>query len=297
MSGDYMQGDKDNAVTVPFTDDQTEAAKPDDLDEDKPDATPEERRSRSQKRTERINRLLNEGKQSKEELAALRAAAAQTQAELERLKGYIGAQEQERNRARDNGKDPYEEQLDKVYARQSEAYNSAQAEIKSGTFTPERQKHYEQIAREVESEKTRIHANRVLAQSAGALRESQARLVWEQKYPEVYSNQKAFEYAKATWARRLALGESQSNALADEVMSETMNAFKLGSKPAPTASDRARLSGLPAAGSGGGKPSGIVMTPELKKMAEAAHPDMPQAEAWKQWANGPGKRLREKKVL
>lgn len=299
MASDFMQGDHDKSVAVPFSDDETEAQNDNALDDDKPDATPEERITRRQKRQERLNRLITEGKQSKEELARIREEQAATRAELERLKGYVSAQPAQRP-SNDTGKDPYEARLDAVYEKQSQAYNAAQAEIKAGSFTPERQQYYERIAREVESEKTRIHTERVVDARSQSSRAEQAQEVWRQKYPEVYSNQRAYQYAEGTWRRKLAAlnpGEAPTAAMVDEIMSETMTQFKLGPKPAPTASDRARMSGIPSAGSGGGKPAGVVLSNEMRRMAIAAHPDVSEADAIKKWVNTTGKRLREKKVI
>ena len=300
MSGDYMQGDKDSATVVPFSDDETEKDKvADELDEDSPSATPEERITRKQHRQARIKRLLDEGKQNAERVKTLETEHSATRLELERLRGYVAAQPQPRA-GDDNAKDPYEARLDAVYEKQSEAYTAAQAEIKAGTFTEARQKHYERIAREVESEKTRIHTERAIDSRAGSQRAEQAQQVWVQKYPEVYQNPKAFQFAKATWERRRALGEQSTNDMVDEVMHETMAQFRLGPKKAPSASDRSRMSGVPSAGgSGSSRSSGIDMAsnPALRRMAVAAYGDLPEAEAVKKWVNGPGKRLREKKVL
>lgn len=82
-------------------------------------------------------------------------------------------------------------------------------------------------------------------------------------------------------------------------MAETINQFKLGSKPPPTQTDRSRMSGIPSAGGGGGKSSsgGVAMTPEFRRMARAAYPDLSDAEAEKKWVNTTGKRLRERKLV
>jgi hypothetical protein len=304
MAGDYMQGDADNAIQVPFSDDESAAASNDNaadlLDDDKPASSPEEHISRKQKRQERIKRLLDEGKQSKEELGRLRSEQDGLKGELERLKGYVAANENARRPApHDDGRDPYESRLDAVYERQSSAYQAAQAEIKSGTFDEARSKHYERIAREIESEKSAIHAERVLATREPARRAEQAQQVWVQKYPEVYGNPSAYQFAEATFRRRQALGEAATNQLVDEIMGETMAQFRLGPKRAPSASERSRLSGLPASGGGGssGGGSSIAMTPALRRMAAAAYSELPEHEAVKKWADTTGKRLREKKVL
>lgn len=296
----FLQGDHNNATAVPFSDD--EAAKPANdselLEEDSPTDTPEVRAQRRERRQERLSGLLRDGKQSKEELASLRAEAQKTREELAALRGYVAAQPTQRP-SNDTGRDLYELQLDAVYARQSEAYNAAQAEIKAGTFTAERQQHYERIAREVESAKTRIHTERVVDSRVPAARAESAQQVWVQKYPEVYQNPKAFQYAQATWQRRQALGDAGTNDLVDEIMAETMAQFKLGKRPAPSQSERTRMSGVPSSGSGGGsaRGTGIVMNPTFKRMAAAAYPEMSEADAEKKWVNGPGKKLRDKKVI
>jgi hypothetical protein len=295
---DYMQGDKDNSVAVPFSDDES-AAPENDNDEDSPSASPEERKLRSQRRAERITRLLQESKERAAKVKELEERDAKRERELAELRGAVAANQNMIARQQASSeKDPYESQLDAIYERQSRAYNSAQAEIKAGTMTPERQAYYEREAREIESAKTRVHTQRVVEDQAQRLRQESAQQVWVQKHPEVYQNPRAFEYAKATYQRRLALGEVATNSLVDEVMEETKAQFKLGAKPAPSASDRARMSGLPAAGSGGGgKSPSAGLPPELKRMALAAYSDLPEAEAVKKWEATTGKRLRAKKVI
>ena len=294
----FMQGDRDNSIAVPFSDDEAANNQGADLDEDdSPTASPEEQLTRRQRRQERLNGLLREGKQSKEELSALRDKQSKLETELAQLRGYVAAQPVQRP-ANDDGKNPYERRLDAVYARQSEAYNSAQAHIKAGTFTDELQRHYEQIAREIESEKTRIHTEEVVDRKAHSMRGEQAQQVWVQKYPDVYNNPNAFNYAQGRFQQRKALGEAVTNDLVDEIMNETLATFKLGKKSAPSAGERARMTGLPSAGSGsGGRATGIVMNPAFKRMAHAAHPDLSEAEAEKKWVNGPGRKLRDKKIL
>jgi hypothetical protein len=260
-------------------------------------ATAQKNASREQRRQERLQRLIQEGKQSKEELAALKAESATTRAELERMKGFLSAQAQQRPANDSPGKDPYEAQLDAIYKEQNETFAQYQAAIKDNGLTPERQKYFEDKARGFETRKTSVITQRALDQHAASQREQQGRMVWEQKYPEVYRNDKAFKYAQATWQQRQALGEEPTPALADEVFEDAKTRFKLGGKPAPTATDRARMSGLPAAGSGGGKAASVAMTPTLHKMAVAAYPELSEAEALKKWTNKTGKRLRDKKVI
>jgi hypothetical protein len=81
-------------------------------------------------------------------------------------------------------------------------------------------------------------------------------------------------------------------------MQETINTFKLGKKAPPSASERSRMSGISASGSNGSSRStGIVMTPTLKKLAHAAHPDMPEEEAEKKWGEQDRQAPPDSKVL
>lgn len=300
---DYMQGDKDNAVAVPFSDDETEEKKQGELfaDDDGPDASPEERKTRKEKRQQRLTQLWRDGEEVKKKYGSLQSEHEDLKRQLAELRGFVAANQNARQQpANDNAKDPYETQLEQVYARQQDAYTAAQAEIKAGTFNESRQKHYEQIAREIERDKARIHTQQTLAQQEGVRRAEQAQQVWVQKYPDVYGNPQAYQYAEATAKQRVALGETWSNQLVDEVMNEAMTRFKLGPKKAPTQSEKARMSGIGASGNGGGGASGapgITLTPDLKRIALAAYSDLPEHEAIKKWVNGPGKRLREKKVI
>lgn len=296
---DYMQGDKDNAVAVPFSDDESEAAEKDDLfAEDAPDATPEQRITRKRKQEDRVRRLLSEGKQSKEEAARLREEQTQLRNELAALRDRVMQPVQA---PAPPGKDRYEQALDAVYDKQTNAYTAAQAEIKAGTFNAERQKHYEKIAREVETEKSRIHTARELDARSYSTRAEQAQQKWVDKYPEVYGNPRAYQYAEAKFRQKQALldpGAPLTNEMVDEAMEEARTQFRLGKPKAPSASERSRMSGQGSSGGGGGsREAGIQMTPELRRMAIAAYSELPEAEALKKWANTTGKRLREKKIL
>jgi len=297
---DFMQGNADNAVQVPFSDDESEKKVAELIDDDSPTASPEERLNRKQKRQERITRLLNDGKENAEKVRSLEAEQSSLKVELAELRGRLSSQQQSAPQPQGDGKDELTRRLDAVYERQASAYTAAQAEIKAGTFTEERSRYYERVAREIESDKGVIHAERVQQAREPARQREQAQQIWVQKYPEVYGNTNAYQYAEATFQRRRALGENVTNALVDEVMTEAMATFKLGPKRGPSTSDKQRMSGIASSGNGGGGRSdggGIEMTPHLRRMAIAANPDLSEADAVKKWANGPGKRLREKKVL
>jgi len=297
---DYFEGNPDkNSVVVPFSDDETVSDSELITEEERPSASEEERKTRKEKRQARLQSKLQEGARAKEELEAERKEKAELRERLARLEGVVSAGQRQPQRPAD-GKDDYTRELDSIYEQQQNAYKAAQAEVKSGTFDEKRQRYYEDIARDIEARKTEVHTRRVLAQTEGSRQQNQAQQVWVQKYPDVYRNQNAFQYAQGRAQQRLALGEQITPQVVDEIMTETMTTFKMGPRPAPSQSDRAKLSGMPASGGGGGGgrgDGGITLTPELRRMAVAAYDHLPEAEAIKAWTNKTGKRLREKKVV
>lgn len=296
---DYFQGDPDkNSVVVPFSDDETVRDDQFIVDDDKPTDSFEERKTRKERRQARLQAKLQEGERAKEELEAERKEKAELRERLARLEGVVVASQSQRQAPPADGKDEFERELDEIYQQQQNAYAAAQAEVKAGTFDAKRQAYYEGIARDIETRKTTVHTRRVLALTEGARQQNQAQQVWVQKYPDVYRNQNAFQYAQGKAQQRLALGEQITPQVVDEIMTETMATFKIGAKPAPTANDRAKLSGMPASGGGGGGgKAGVTLTPVLRQMAIAAYDHLPEEEAIKAWTNKTGKRLREKKVV
>jgi hypothetical protein len=299
MSEGYMQGDKDTGITVPFSDDSEEKEGAELLaDDDKPAASPEEEKTRRQKRKERITRLLNEGKQSKEEVERLKGELAELKANQARLEGYVAAkasQPQPKDTA-----DPYQARLDAIEKRRKEAWAAAQAEMKAGALSEERAAYYESVSREIEEAKAEIYAERVLARRAPQQQQDAARQYWVNQYPEVYRDQRAFQWAQARYHMRQAEGEAVTDEVAHEILQEARTRFKLGPKKPPSASEKSRFSGVAASGSSGSpaaNDNGIPMRPEFKRMATALYSDLPEAEAIKKWVNGPGKKLRANKVL
>jgi hypothetical protein len=296
---DYMQGDPDrNSTVVPFSDD--EAVRDDELitDEERPSESLEERRTRKQKRQERLQGILQQGKKTAEELDAEKKSNAELRERLARLEGVVVANQNRPAPVAGDGKTEFERELDQIYQDQQNAYQAAQAEVAAGKFDEKRQRYYEGIARDIETRKTRVHTRQAMAEQEPIRQQSQAQQIYVQKYPEVYQNQRAFAYAQGRAQQRMALGEQITNSVVDEIMNETMTQFKLGSRPAPTQSDRAKLSGVSASGSGGGRgDGGITLSKELRQMALAAYDGLPEEEAIKKWTNKTGKRLREKKVL
>jgi hypothetical protein len=290
-------GDPD-AINVPFSDDET--VRDDELitDEDKPGESPEERKARLARRQERLQLKLQRGKKAEEELERERAEKQELRERLARLEGVVSATA--RQQPANDGKDPFEAELDAIYAEQQSAYQAAQAELTAGKMTPERTKHYERIARDIDTRRARVNARREIALTEPIRQQNTVRQQWEQKHPEVYGNPRAYEYAEGRFKQRRALGEPITNALVDEIMEEAKVQFKLGGKPAPSVSERARLSGTASSGSGGGGgKEPITLSRDIRKIAIAAYADegISDEEAIKRWTNKTGKRMRERKQL
>lgn len=129
-------------------------------------------------------------------------------------------------------------------------------------------------------------------------RAEQARIeALKARAPDVYGNEKAFQYARGEYNKALARGVPDSLELHDACMDEA-RAVILGKRPAPDAAQRQRASGMGAGarqvGTGSGKatldmPKGSA----LWRMAVAAYPDLEPAQACQKWAQTKGKRYQE----
>ncbi len=296
---DYMQGDKDTGTTIPFSDDEAE---PKDVaevlaEDDKPDASPQERLTKKQKRQERLQKILQEGKQSKEELEKTKDELHQLKSQLSRLEGFVAANQAAQQRQPTG--DPYKARLDAIETRRKDAWKAAQAEIKAGSMDESRTAYYESGSREIDEEKAQVMVERELARREPVQQQNNARQRWVNQYPEVYANQDAFRWATARSQMRQAEGEVLTEEVAHEILNEAKIRFKLGAKKPPSASERDKFSGVSSAGGSANDngATGIRMTPEFKRMATALYSDIPEAEAIKKWVNGPGKKLREKKAI
>lgn len=284
-------------IVVPFSDDHDEAVTDDQLiTDDEPAKAGEsaaDRESRLERRRERAKAREAERKQEREELQRLRG-------EVGELRGRMSALSVPAQQAPQ--KDPYKERLDGIYAEQKEEYTKYHAELAAhkGDLPASRIEYYERRSREIEERKATALAEAAVARTQAGADQRSARQVWVQKYPDVYNNPRAYEYAEATAKRRQAIsGDQLSNDDIDEIMSETMTTFRLG-KQKPTPRERERMSGISSGGTGGGaeQPNGgIQITSDIRKMAVALHPELKEEEAVKKWVNTVGRTLRKEKVL
>lgn len=302
---DYLQGNKDNAITVPFSDDDVEK-KDDDLTEDPPaSASPQQLSEHKRKKAERTRRMLEEGKQSKEEVARLKAEQDALKQELARVQGYLAAQQNQPRQQSTETKDEYEKRLDALEEERAAAYAAAQAEVKEGKMTAERAAYWDKKGRALDERRAETIVERQLARTRAAeeqrRQQEDGRQFWRHRHPEVYQNPQAYRWAEGRAAMMIAeTGRDMTQADIDAVLEEAKVKFKLGKQTA-SATERARMSGIPSSSSGGGgagKGDGMTFSnPKIRNMALAAYDHLPEHEALKAWAQKTGKRLRDKKIL
>jgi len=113
--------------------------------------------------------------------------------------------------------------------------------------------------------------------------------------PDIASNPRAWDYARAEWERLRILGKKEGWELIGEVMRNTRQALRMADpngRPAPTEAVRRKFSGV--GGGGGGVPEGprtVVMTKAQQNMAKAMYPKLEPKDAYKQWAKKVGRKL------
>lgn len=113
------------------------------------------------------------------------------------------------------------------------------------------------------------------------------------RYPDIYANRQAMQYAAGEFNKRLARGEPDNEETHDTAMEEARQVI-LGKRPKPDAIERQRSSGMGAGlrqGQRAEAPVRISMPPgsAMDKMARAAYPNEEPAVARQKWANKNGK--------
>lgn len=197
--------------------------------------------------------------------------------------------------------DPYEEKLEDLFDKRTALYDSYTARRASTTPpTPAEEKDFMRKARKLEVEQQETIARKVMG-PVGAPRQS-AQQAQQQalnaRHYDVMSDSRAQQWADGEYKKRLAMGESASVVLYDTVMDETRKQFRIGpyrEGGIPDPDHQRRYTGSSAArgGAGGGapKPKSIIMTGELKRIADHAYPHIKdEKKRHTKWATtaGPG---------
>lgn len=302
MAEEYLTS-KDEPITVPFSDDQAEVEV--EKDEELPaNASPMQVSEAKRKKQERGKQREEERRRERERAESLAAEVATLKQELARTQGFVAAQAQQPRQAAD-GKDEFEKRLDAIEEERAAAYAAAQAEVKDGKMTAERAAYWDKKGRAIDERRAETIVERQLARTRimeeQRRQQDEGRQFWRHRHPEVYQNPQAYKWAEGRAAMFIAEnGRDMTQADIDAVLEEAKIKFKLG-KPQSTATERARMSGIPSSSSGGsggkGGDSFTFSNEKVKAMAVAAYSHLPEKEALKAWAQKTGKKLRDRKVL
>lgn len=184
-----------------------------------------------------------------------------------------------------------------LYREHEQLYSDYQALAKSGRITPDDKRKYEQAVIRLNARKdlvTEQVKDRYRAQpQQQSAQQIQMQLLAEE-YKDVVTNPRTFAAAQSYWHQRQFEGEQQSVQLMRESFDHA-RALASGRRPPsrPSQQVRSKFTGQGVGGGRGGNAepaqTSIVMTPPLRRMARAAYPNLPEAEAYKKWARGPGK--------
>jgi len=290
-------------VLIPFSDDDERQSAEADEDPDEPGLTDDVRRTRRARRSERTSARLKAGEEAQALAVRLENENRQLANRLARLEG---AHIQLANQSATPPVDPYEARLKQIEDRRDFELRQAQAEVKAGTYTPERDAHFKKLGDDLDRERVDILFEKKMAQRDPQLlaqvQSTVAQNQWQMQYPDVYSNDRARAWAFSRKNMLVAEGKQDSVQLNHDVLREAQEKFNLTPKEKPSQSLRSKLSGHPASGASteagpGTKGGGIVMTKELSRIARARFPGLKGPEADKKWAQTIGKRMREKGEL
>jgi hypothetical protein len=115
------------------------------------------------------------------------------------------------------------------------------------------------------------------------------------KYHHVVRNTDALRYAQGEYLRLIAKGRPASGETFEQSLREAEREFRLGSTDVSESQRSKFTSASGGGGGGGGGPRTIKMTPERKKMADAAYSHIKnEAERYTKWAKVHGPKILER---
>lgn len=249
--------------------------------------------TRKEKKQERLR--------MRDENAQLRAESIQMRERLARLEGAHSAmsrqgEERDETDAQDDLDAALDQRLTELQDQHTAAWRQLQARGQNATQADKDA--YAKTIRAIDKEKVRVTTEAIVAQrmaevqatTQGEVIKAQIR----QQYADVYGNPNAVQYAEGEYRKLVASGHKGGPDTLDRAMKEARHAFRMTREPPPSATQRARFAGPPRGrgGPGGAEPESIKMTPELRRMANAAFSHVPdQNKRYELWAKGPGKAM------
>lgn len=260
------------------------------VEERSADDDDEEGEGEKQSRTERRRNRFREAQER----------AAQLEEENQRLRSYADnlARERQQSQQVDQGPSEVDQKINGLRREKELLYQEFVA--KGQNLTPQELENYKRRNDQLEDalydarfEKRQAVEGPKL--QAEAVRAAQA-ADFRRRYGDIYSHPesaRALQYAEGQFKARLAANPRVDQAkLLDEVMDESRRTILRTGRPAPSPAQQRRYSGEGAGPAVSQRSDGAVdvpMTKGFRKLATALYPNLPEAEAYKKWAAGPGK--------
>lgn len=173
-----------------------------------------------------------------------------------------------------------------------------EAERAAGKMTAAKHQEYDQKARQFESRKMQIAAERTVANALPVMMQQTQIQSFRQQYQDVYDHSAARQYAKGTYDQLIAMGEPDSPATVEKAANMARIQFRLGgANMKPTDLDRQKLTGFSTRANTNSSDTTVKMDKSAKLMAMAMYGDAlnhDEKKVYEKWAKGPG--LKAKKA-
>jgi|GEM_PF-6861953 len=268
---------------------------------------PGDTRSRKQKKRDRFAELKAERDAEREERRKL---AERLEAAERRMQSYPDPQTLQQQllsrQQQQEPEDPHRDELDDVYRQQEMLFGAYERDQQAHALTPDKVQEYQNRARQLEERKAELQYLRAAKRHGMTGQQTDpraaAREVVQQQirseHADIASRQDAWGWATARYQQLRYQGLPDSMDTLNQVMDEARSQFGLPPKRGraqPTASQRAKYTGMAKGGGSGEKQKGkgrIRMTREYKEMADAMYPEIEDdRERYQKWANEVGPSL------
>lgn len=280
---------------------EIELRDPEDDDDDRGQQTS----NRRQQKAERYRRMHSDLEETRRENDELRQQVQQNTQMMQQMM----LRQQQLMQNPQGGQPPADPLQDKLNAIR-ERKRALQTEVNGidhKTVTPEMIRQYEERAYKLQDEEREVEFD-MIARRRGMRPHNPHEAVAQQfamKHPEVMGNASYRQIVQGNYQKLRLQGRPDSADTVEEAIDMVKRDFKLGKYAGGGNGGHQRVDrskyvgmprGVPGSGSGdGGSVKKVVMTKEFKKMAESANPGLKPEKAWERWANGPGRRLLEKR--
>lgn len=261
----------------------------------------EEDGSRAGKKRQR-GAILKRLQEREAELESLREKSAASERELAELRGMVRGISASGNHG--HQVDPIDLEYQEANKEQQalfKEYHIRQQEAASGgrAISAEEQAEFDRRAQHVEQRKYSAVARKEILRNQDAVRGQVAQeTAWANitnRYPDIFSDQRARSWATARYAQKKAEGKPDTWETMDEVAEEARSVLRLGGGK-PSEGIRSKLSGVGTSG-GSGDPGVFRMTDFDKRMADAKFSYIQdEDERHRRYADTIGRSLKRKRL-